>query len=81
MNKRRLKLLSACATATVATAPASFAQDTLPGYCNVESARDTLLVRPEPGEVVIDDINWFARPVPSVPCRPVPDRWATSTHG
>ena len=67
MKKNRIKLLSSTATtmAFLAMAPAIHAQQGTPGYCDVNSTRDTLLVRPGPGEPVIDDINWFARPVPN----------------
>ena len=34
-------------------------------YFDVEAAHDTLLVRPGADETPIDDINWFARPVPN----------------
>ncbi|MDH3440465.1 MAG: hypothetical protein OEM63_06920 [Gammaproteobacteria bacterium] len=42
-----------------------FAQAESPGYCDIEAAHNTLLVRPGPGEEPINDINWFARPVPN----------------
>lgn len=43
-----------------------FAETALPGYCQAESAgADILQIRPGPGEEAIDDINWFARPVPN----------------
>jgi len=41
------------------------AQAGSPGYCDIEAAHNTLLVRPGPGEEPIEDINWFARPVPN----------------
>jgi hypothetical protein len=35
-------------------------------YCNIESGdQGLLLVRPGAGDAPIDDINWFARPVPN----------------
>lgn len=46
-------------------AAGSLAQDGTPGYCDIEAAHNTLLVRPGAGEAPIDDINWFARPVPN----------------
>ena len=48
----------------LAGAAICYADDT-PGYCDIEAAHNTLLVRPGPGEEPIDDINWFARPVPN----------------
>ena len=62
-NTNRLGSL-AIAMAVAAIAPASLAQHG-PAYCDIEAAHDTLLVRPGPGEPIIDDINWFARPVPN----------------
>ena len=35
-------------------------------YCAVDTAgRSVQVVRPGPGEPVLDDVNWFARPVPN----------------
>jgi len=43
------------------------AEESLPDYCAVETAGEVLLTRPQPDEAInyIDDINWFARPVPN----------------
>ena len=36
------------------------------GYCDVATANDHVLVtRPGANEAIIDDVNWFARPVPN----------------
>lgn len=63
MQREDRILTTAAALACIAMSPASLAQ--APGYCDVEAAHDTLLVRPGPGEPPIDDINWFSRPVPN----------------
>ena len=65
MTKQRKTRLTTTAAALVLVtlSPSIFAQ--APGYCDVEDAHDTLLVRPGPDEPPIDDINWFARPVPN----------------
>jgi len=58
-------LSTVAALACIAAAPVSIAQEDVPEYCDIESAHDTLLVRPNGTETPIDDINWFARPVPN----------------
>lgn len=55
----------AAAVVSLLAATTGLAQGKPPGYCNVEPAHDTLLVRPGADEAPIDDINWFARPVPN----------------
>ena len=62
MNK---PTLHAAAIVCLASSTSSLAQGDTPGYCDIEAAHNTLLVRPGPGEKPIDDINWFARPVPN----------------
>lgn len=63
-RQRENRIFTIAATlACIAISAASLAQ--APGYCDVEAAHDTLLVRPGPGERPIDDVNWFARPVPN----------------
>ncbi|MCC7180938.1 MAG: hypothetical protein IT177_21335 [Acidobacteria bacterium] len=48
------------AAGLAAQAPAS------PDYCRVQSdGTEVLATRPAPGEAPIDDVNWFARPVPN----------------
>lgn len=53
------------ALAATLLATTVLAEDESPGYCDIEAAHNTLLVRPGPGEDPIDDINWFARPQPN----------------
>lgn len=51
----------AAAAPTAAQGPAATAD-----YCSVETAGARVeLTRPAPGEAPIDDVNWFARPVPN----------------
>lgn len=61
---RANSFLTAAATlAWIAASPPVLAQ--APAYCDVEDAHDVLLVRPNRDEQPIEDINWFARPVPN----------------
>ena len=62
---KRISLRSAVTILLVVGSQTVFGQATEPAYCSVQAAHDTLLVRPGPGEEHIDDINWFARPVPN----------------
>ena len=50
----------------VIAASASAADTSGPGYCDVATADEHVLVtRPGADEAIIDDVNWFARPVPN----------------
>jgi hypothetical protein len=60
-----LRVRTRAAIALIAIAATGFTQAATPGYCEVEPAHNTLVVRPGPGESAISDINWFARPVPN----------------
>ena len=67
--------ISACVAAVLATGATLLAQsngtppaapDDAPPYCAVETSGTTVeMVRPRPDEPPIDDVNWFARPVPN----------------
>ena len=53
--------LAAAPLLLLAQAPAGTAP-----YCAVQSAGTKVeMVRPQPGDPPIDDVNWFARPVPN----------------
>ena len=64
MARRRLTVaLAVVMAARVAAAPAP---GDPPPYCAVETAgADVKMMRPAAGEPPLDDVNWFARPVPN----------------
>lgn len=64
-TKTRTVLRTATALVFFSSATSCLTETETPGYCDIEAAHNTLLVRPRPGEAPIYDINWFARPVPN----------------
>jgi hypothetical protein len=58
--------LTAVTLATLAVAAPLAAPGDLPPYCAVDTPGPGLdIVRPAPGDPPLDDVNWFARPVPN----------------
>ncbi|MBJ89469.1 MAG: hypothetical protein CMO98_06360 [Woeseia sp.] len=57
--RRVVSAFIACAPFAQANAAAEAA------YCDVSTPGDVVVSRPQPNEPALDDVNWFARPVPN----------------